>query len=85
MTRAWLPVACVVLSVSAAADTEEPVVRDLFFGEALFYADQGRYFDALERLDTELAQHYGVDEPGLDTLHLYINDAELSVGDFEVN
>jgi hypothetical protein len=74
-----------VLSVSAAADTEEPVVRDLFFGEALFYADQGRYFDALERLDTELAQHYGVDEPGLDTLHLHINDAEFSVGDFELN
>ncbi|MGD8339722.1 MAG: tetratricopeptide repeat protein, partial [Gammaproteobacteria bacterium] len=87
MTKAWLPVACFALSLSAAADTDtdEPVVRDLFFGEAMFYADQGRYFDALERLDIELAQHYGVDEPALDALHYYINDAEFSVGDFELS
>jgi len=59
--------------------------RDPFFGEALFYAEQGRYFDALERLDTELAQHYGVDEPELDMLQPYVNAAEFSVGDFELN
>jgi hypothetical protein len=59
--------------------------RDLFFSEALFHAYQGQYFDALQRLDTELAQYHGLDEPGLDTLHPYINDAEFSVGDFELN
>ena len=62
---------------------EQP--RDLYFSEALYYAHQGLHFEALERLDTELAQHYGLDEPELDTLHPYIGDAEFSVGDFELS
>jgi len=60
-------------------------VRDLYFGEALYHAHQGQYFDALQRLDTELAQYHGLDEPALDTLHVLIGDAEFSVGDFELN
>jgi tetratricopeptide (TPR) repeat protein len=60
-------------------------VRDLHFGEALYHAYQGQYFDALQRLDTELAMYHGLDEPALDTLHFHINDAEFSVGDFELN
>jgi tetratricopeptide (TPR) repeat protein len=60
-------------------------LRDLFFGEALYHALQGRYFDALQRLDTELALHRGLDQPDLDTLHYHVNDAEFSVGDFELN
>src|SRR5512134_2436327 len=60
-------------------------LRDLYFGEALYHAYQGQYFDALERLDTELAQYHGLDEPVLDSLHYHINGAEFSVGDFELN
>src|SRR6059036_2966370 len=60
-------------------------LRDLYFGEALYHALQGRYFDALQRLDTELALHRGLDQPELDTLHYHVNDAEFSVGDFELN
>ena len=60
-------------------------LRDLFFGEALYHAYQGQYFDALQRLDTELAQYRVLDEPALDSLHYHINDAEFSVGDFELN
>src|SRR5215510_13809807 len=60
-------------------------LRDLYFGEALYHALQGRYFDALQRLDTELAQYRGLDQPELDTLHYYIDNAEFSVGDFELN
>src|SRR5215470_5391922 len=59
-------------------------LRDLFFGEALYHAFQGQYFDALQRLDTELAMYHGLDEPALDTLHYHVNDAEFSVGDFEL-
>jgi tetratricopeptide (TPR) repeat protein len=59
-------------------------LQDLFFGEALYNAHQGRYFEALQRLDTELAMYHGLDEPDLDTLHFHINDAEFSVGDFEL-
>jgi tetratricopeptide (TPR) repeat protein len=60
-------------------------VRDLFFGEALYYAYQGQYFDAVQRLDAELVMYRGLDQPELDTLHYHINDAEFSVGDFELN
>jgi hypothetical protein len=60
-------------------------LRDLYFGEALYHAWQGRYFDALQRLDTEVALYRGLDHPELDTLHYHINNAEFSVGDFELN
>jgi len=60
-------------------------LRDLYFGEAFYHAYQGQYFDALQRLDTELDQYHVLDEPKLDTLHYHINDAEFSVGDFELN
>src|ERR1051326_2342895 len=60
-------------------------LKDLYFGEALYRALQGQFFDALQRLDTELAQYRGLDQPELDTLHYHINNAEFSVGDFELN
>jgi hypothetical protein len=59
-------------------------LKDFYFGEALFYAHQGQYFEALERLDSEVRQHGNIDEPQLDTLYAYINDAEFSLGDFEL-
>jgi len=58
--------------------------EDPFFREALYHAFQERYFEALERLDTEIRQHYGVDEPELDSLYPHIDHAEFSVGDFEL-
>src|SRR5262245_12625870 len=60
-------------------------LRDLYFGESLYYAFQHDYFDALERLDAEVAGHYGVDEPALDSLQYHIKTAEFSVGAFELN
>jgi hypothetical protein len=59
-------------------------LRDLYFGEALYHANQGHYFEALERLDTELGQHHGLDEPQRDSLYFHIGEAEFSVGDFEL-
>ena len=59
-------------------------LKDLYFGEALYYAHQGYYFEALERLDAEIKQHDSVDEPELDTLNYHIDDAEFSLGDFEL-
>src|SRR6266581_2031192 len=50
-------------------------LRDPYCGEAFYHAYQGQYLDALERLDTELAQYHVLDEPKLDTLHYHINDA----------
>jgi len=60
-------------------------LRDLHYGEAVFEAHQGRYFEALQRLDTELAQYHGLDEPSLDSLTPHLGSAEFSVGDFELN
>jgi tetratricopeptide (TPR) repeat protein len=59
-------------------------LRDLYFGEALYHAYQGEWFDAISRLDTEIALHYHVDEPEKDTLHYHINEATFDVGDFEL-
>lgn len=68
-----------------AAETKRTELKDPYFGEALYYAFQGEYFDAIARLDTELKQYYGVDEPQLDSLHFHINQAEFSVGDIELS
>jgi hypothetical protein len=59
-------------------------LKDLYFGEALFYAQQGEYFEAISRLDTELFQYYELDEPHLNSLYYHIDNAEFSVGDFEL-
>ena len=68
----------------ATSPGQSEELKDLYFGEALYYAHQGLYFEALERLDTEVRQHDGVDEPELDSLYYHIDDAEFSLGDFEL-
>ena len=84
MTRPSLLLAglvCVALAPWSAVADERP---DPYFGEAVYYALQGDWFDALERLDTEVLQHRDVDEQSLDSLYLHIDDAEFSLGDFEL-
>ena len=74
---------------AAAQDAPHPVDRtsaqDWYFGESIYYAKQGQFFEALERLDAELGQHRGVDEPALDSLYRNLHEAEFDVGDFELN
>ena len=85
MRQAPKPVAgLLILLALAASPAQADELKDLYFGEALYYAHQGYYFEALERLDAEVAQHGAVDEPELDTLYLHIDDAEFSLGDFEL-
>lgn len=84
MPRATLIVGLGLASALAAGTCASKDLRDLYFGEALYYANQGHYFEALERLDAELALHNGVDEPQRDSLHFHIGEAEFSVGDFEL-
>ena len=79
----WLSVG-VALAAMAARPSIAADLRDLYFGEALYQAYQGQYFDALERLDAELAQHRRLDEPQLDSLQYHIRQADFSVGDFEL-
>ena len=79
----FLLAAVLLLQSSLGAAAAPP--RDLYFSEAIFWAEQGLYFDALQRLDTEIAQYRGLDEPELDTLYPYVHDAEFFVGDFELS
>jgi tetratricopeptide (TPR) repeat protein len=86
MKRLFVLLTILIFTASSApAGTSAPKeLKDLYFGEALYDAFQGDWFDAIARLDTELMQHYGVDEPERDTLHYHINQAEFDVGDFEL-
>jgi len=86
MNRLFVLLTILIFSASLArAGTSAPKqMKDLYFGEALYYAFQRDWFDAITRLDTELMQHYGLDEPERDTLHYHINQAEFDVGDFEL-
>jgi len=86
MNRLVILLTTLIFSASSAlaAPPAPKELKDLYFGEALYYAFQGNWFDAIARLDTELTQHYGVDEPERDTLHYHINQAEFDVGDFEL-
>lgn len=86
MKKLFVLLAILIFTASSApAGTSAPKeLKDLYFGEALYYAFLGDWFDAIARLDTELMQHYGVDEPKRDTLHYHINQAKFDVGDFEL-
>lgn len=69
----------------AADDSSHTAAKDLYLGEAFYYAFQGEYVDAITRLDTELGQFNRLDDPNLDPLHFQINHANFSVGDFELS
>ena len=71
-------------SLYAASGLKDVELRDLYFGEVLYYAYQDLHFDALARLDTELSQYYELDESGLDPFHKHLTQAEFSVGELEM-
>lgn len=87
MRLCWLTGLLGVLCCSAAMAEDElrQPLKDLFYGEALYYAYQDDYFTAITKLDTELGQYYALDEPALDPFHLHIQQAEFGVGDLELS
>jgi len=75
------------ISVNAIAENtidKAPVLKDIFYGESLFYAFQNKHFDAISKLDAELGQFYALDNPSLDPFNQNINHAEFSIGSFEL-
>ena len=72
------------VNTAAAGMSAPKELKDLYFGESLYYAFQEEWFDAIARLDTELAQHHRLDEREMDSLYYHINHAEFAVGDFEL-
>lgn len=83
-SRALLFTGLIVVVGFTPTRSHSEELRDLYFGEALYFAHQGQFFEALERLDTEVKLHAAVDEPERDTLFYHINEAEFSLGDFEL-
>ena len=86
MYRLFVLLTILIFSVSSAmaGTSVSKDLKDLYFGEALYSAFQGDWFDAISRLDTELMQHHRLDEPERDTLYYHIHQAEFDVGDFEL-
>lgn len=73
-----------ISGVATAIWVKSDKLDDLYFGEALYYAYQEAYFDAITRLDAELAQYYALDQPSLDSLNVHRGEAEFDVGDLEL-
>ncbi len=78
-----------ILSFALNANAENiidkaPQLKDIFYGESLYYAFQNKYFDSISKLDAELNQYYSLDNPELDPFNQNINQAEFSVGSFEL-
>lgn len=72
-------------TVSTAAEkASSREIEDPFFGQALYYAFQEEWFEAISRLDMELMEFRGLDEPELDTLYRNLDQAKFDVGDFEL-
>jgi len=71
-------------SAYAESSLKDVELRDLYFGEVLYYAYQDLHFDALARFDTELSQYYELDESELDPFNNHLTQAEFSVGDIEL-
>ncbi|MDD2580923.1 MAG: tetratricopeptide repeat protein [Desulfuromonadaceae bacterium] len=86
MSRLILILVCLLFATSSlAANTyTSKGLKDVYFGEALYHAFQGDWFQSIARLDTELGQYRGLDEPALDTLYYHVDHAEFAVGDFEL-
>jgi hypothetical protein len=86
MFRLICILACLLFATSALAANPytSKGLQDVYYGEALYHAFQGDWFQAVARLDTELAQHGRVDEPARDTLHYHLGQAVFGVGDFEL-
>lgn len=79
--------ALIIYSPSADASyvKEKQNIRDLFYGEALYYAYQEDYFSAVSRFDTELTQHYSLDDPRQDSLSYHREESEFYIGDMELS
>ncbi len=59
-------------------------LQDLHLGEVFYYAYQGKYFDAISRLETEFGQGYGADTLNHDQLHFQAAADGFTVDDVEL-
>ena len=72
-------------ALTRAALPPHQELRDIFYGEILYYAYQQDYFEAIAHLDNELGQHLALDEPERDPFHWHRGQAEFAVGELELS
>jgi hypothetical protein len=69
----------------ASVDNSHVNEKDLYFGEAFYYALQGNYIDAIARQGIASSRFYGLDKTNLNPLHFQFGHSQLSAGDFELS
>jgi hypothetical protein len=69
----------------AGVDTAHVNEKDIYLGEAFYYACQGNYVDAIVRQDIALGRFYGLNKSYLDPLHIQFGNSQFSMGDFELS
>jgi predicted negative regulator of RcsB-dependent stress response len=86
MRRILFLLAVCLSSLSVASEgNSRSGSKDLYLGEAFYYAFQGEYVEATTRWVPELGQCERLDDPTLAPVHFQVNFANFSVGDFELS
>lgn len=76
---------CLPSLAFASVDAPRIDEKELYFGEAFYYAWQGRHVDAITRLDIGVERVYSPGKPNPDPLHFQFGNAGFSAGDFELS
>lgn len=87
MMRKYICLFGLCLSSLALAGVDAPRIdeKDLYFGEALYYAYQGKHVDAITRLDIGAERVYPPGKSNPDPLHFKFGNAGFTAGDFEIS
>lgn len=78
----WL---CLPSLSIASVDNPRVDEKDLYLGEAFYYAFQGKYVDAITRQDIAFGKLYGPATPDFDSLHFQFGYSQFTLGDFELS
>ena len=74
---------CLPSIVSASVETTPINTRDLYLGEAFYYASQDNYLEAITRLDRVAGQAYS-GKPNPNPLHFQFGNTAFAVSEFEM-
>lgn len=86
MRRRHFPILGLVLLTALSSNVSHgEEVNKPSFGEPRYYAYQGKWFEALEKLNARLYEGQGIEEPGREEFWYQAVDGNFSVGDFELN
>ncbi len=87
MSRFFVLLAFLLFAAPALAGSRATSkdLKDLYYyGDALYYAYQGEWFEAIARLDAQLGQSRELDEPVFDSLFSRTGRVVFNVGDLEL-